>query len=201
MISLLLALALATAEPPASPTGTAPARTATAPVSVTESRAPDGTLMLVHETIVDAPVADVWNALATAEGWKTWAVPVAWSPEPDLIETSYDPAAQPGGANTIRQRILARVPGRMIAFRTIKAPEGFPHFELFSRTTGVFELEAEGDGRTRVRTVGAGYPDSEAGRQLIGFFRDGNKISLERLQRRFAEGPLDWAAMRNPERD
>jgi len=164
-------------------------------VAVDERRALDGTLMLVHEAVVDAPVAEVWEAIATADGWRTWAVPVAWSfpDQPDIIETSYDPAARPSGPQTIRQRILARIPGRMIAFRTVKAPEGFPHFDIFGRTTGMFELEPAGERRTRVRVTGAGYPDSEAGRELIGFFRDGNRITLERLQRRFTDGPVDWS--------
>jgi uncharacterized protein YndB with AHSA1/START domain len=167
-------------------------------VAVEERRTLDGTLMLVHESVVDAPVADVWSAISTAEGWRTWAVPVAWSSpdEPDMLETSYDPDARPGDPRTIRHRVLARVPGRMIAFRTVKAPEGFPHFEIFGRTTGVFELEPVGERRTRVRVIGAGYPDNEAGRQLITFFRDGNRITLERLQRRFTEGPVDWSRER-----
>lgn len=181
--------------------GTVVYRRVDAPVTVSEEKAIDGSLRLVHETVVDAPVEQVWGAIATAEGWTSWAVPVAWAPEPDVIETSYDPSAEPGGPQTIRQRVLARVPGRMIAFRTVKAPEGFPHFEIFGRTTGVFELEPEGEGRTRIRTIGAGYPDDEAGRQLIGFFRQGNEIVLKRLQRRFTDGPVDWSAMADPERD
>ena len=162
-------------------------------VAVREDRAPDGTLMLIHEAVIPAPPDEVWQAVATAEGWRTWAVPLAWSPEPDIIETSYSPGAQPGDPSTIRQRILAAVPGRTIAFRTVKAPEGFPDFDIFGRTTGLFELEPAGEGRTRVRVVGAGYPDSEAGRRLIGFFREGNRISLERLRQRFVEGPRDWS--------
>ena len=162
-------------------------------IAVEERRAIDGSLLLIHEAIVEASIEDVWRTISTPDGWREWAVPVARAPEADVMETSYDPAAQPGGPATIRHRVLARVPGRMLAFRTIKAPEGFPHFDVFGRTTGVFELEPAGEGRTRVRTVGAGYPDNEAGRQLVAFFREGNRITLERLQRRFTDGPLDWA--------
>lgn len=162
-------------------------------VKISDARGPDGSHILIHETVIDAPVEDVWTAVATAEGWRTWAVPRSWTPEPDIIETSYSMTAVPGDSSTIRQRILARVPGRMIAFRTVKAPDGFPHFEQFRQTTGVIELEAVGEGRTRIRLTGAGYPDSEAGRQLIGFFREGNRISLERLRQRFVSGPVDWS--------
>ncbi|WP_114955124.1 SRPBCC family protein [Sphingosinicella terrae] len=168
-----------------------------APVTVSEARGLDGTHMLVHETVVDAPVEQVWAAIATPQGWREWAVPVAWHPEgePDIIETSYSPGASPGDPSTIRQRILVAVPGRLVAFRTVKAPDGFPDFDSFSRTTGLFELEPEG-GRTRLRLTGAGYPDSEAGRRLLGFFREGNRVSLERLRQRFVSGPVDWSRMR-----
>ena len=163
------------------------------PISISESRTPDGTFMLVHETVVDAPIAEVWSAISTAEGWRSWAVPVAWEQEAGVLETSYNPTASPGDPSTIRHQVVASVPGRMIALRTIKAPEGFPHFDTFARTTALFELEPEGEGRTRVRTVSAGYPDDEAGRQLIGFFREGNRTTLEQLRRRFSEGPRDWS--------
>lgn len=161
-------------------------------VSISETRAIDGSHVLSHEIIVPAAVEEVWAAIATPEGWRTWAVPVARSPEPDIIETSYSPGAEPGGPATIRQRILASIPGRMIAFRTVKAPDGFPDFDTFSRTTGLFELEPLGPERTRVRVTGAGYPDTEAGRRLLGFFRDGNKVSLGQLRERFVGGPIDW---------
>jgi uncharacterized protein YndB with AHSA1/START domain len=162
-------------------------------VTISETRAPDGSHILVHEIEIDAPAAEVWAAVATADGWRTWAVPRAWASEPDIIETSYSMTAAPGDPSTIRQRILATIPGRMIAFRTVKAPEGFPNFETFRRTTGVIELEPIGEGRTHLRLTGAGYPDTEAGRQLLGFFRDGNRISLEQLRQRFVTGPIDWS--------
>jgi hypothetical protein len=44
--------------------------------------------------------------------------------------------------------------------------------------------------------TGAGYADNEAGRLLLGFFRDGNRVSLEGLRDRFVNGPRDWAARR-----
>lgn len=152
---------------------------------------PDGSRTLVHETVVAAPAADVWQAVSTAEGWRTWAVPVAWL-EGDLLETSYAPAATRGDQTTIQQRIAARIPGRLIAFRTIKAPEGFPNFDTFRGVTHLIELEPAGESRTRVRLTSAGYPDTDAGRQLLGFFSEGNRTTLDQLSRRFAAGPIDW---------
>ena len=160
---------------------------ATAPsFAATKERAPDGTHMMTHEAIVDAPPAEVWAAVSTVEGWKSWAVPVAWSPAPDLIETSYAAAARPGDPSTIRQQILLRLPQRLMVFRTVKAPAGFPDFDTYSKVVSAFELEPAGGGRTRVRLTGAGYADTEAGRRLLGFFESGNKVSLDSLKARFA---------------
>ncbi len=177
----------------------APAAVAAQDVTMDERREADGTTTLSHTIVIDAPAAEIWAAISTAAGWQSWAVPVAWDApvEPDTIETSYNPAAQPGDPSTIRQRILARIPGRLIVFRTVKAPDGFPHFETFARTTGFMELEPLGERRTRVRVTGTGYPDTEAGRMILGFFRDGNRVSLESLRQRFVSGPRNWSAQPN----
>jgi uncharacterized protein YndB with AHSA1/START domain len=158
-------------------------------LAATRERAPDGSHLLVNETVVDAAPADVWAAISTAEGWKGWAVPVAWTPTPDMIETSYSPTAAPGDPSTIRQQVLLRVPRRLMVFRTVKAPAGFPDFDTYSKVVSAFELEPAGDGRTRVRLTGTGYEDSEAGRRLLGFFEKGNQVSLDALKARFAESP------------
>jgi len=151
-----------------------------------KERAPDGSLVLAHEIVVDAAPAAVWAAVSTAEGWKSWAVPVAWSPDPDTIETSYTSTAVPGDSSTIRQQVLLRLPERLMVFRTVKAPAGFPDFDTFAKVVTAFELEPVGEGRTRVRLTGTGYADSEAGRRLLGFFERGNAVSLEALRKRFA---------------
>lgn len=169
-----------------------PAVAQPSPITIASQREADGTHCLAHETIVDAPIAEVWTAISTAEGWRTWATPVAWA-SADLIETSYTPSASPGDPSTIRQQIVARLPGRILVFRTTGAPAGFPHFDTFSRVISFFELVPDGERRTRVRLTMTGYADTDAGRQLLGFFREGNRVSLDRLRRRFASGPLDWS--------
>ena len=165
------------------------------PVAISTSTAPDGRTTLVHQTIVAAPAARVWEAISTAQGWTGWAVPVAWL-DGDLLETSYTATAARGDPTTIQQRIAATVPGRLIVFRTVKAPDGFPNFETFRQVTHMIELEPVGESRTRVRLTSAGYADSDAGRQLAGFFRDGNRVSLERLRQRFLTGPIAWSEVR-----
>ena len=164
----------------------APSRAQDAVTVETRTEA-DGTATLVHELVVDAAAPEVWTAIATPEGWTTWAVPAAWwvDGKPDVLETSYDPGDTPGSPSTIRQRFLARIPGRLLAFRTIKAPEGFPHWDSYRLVTSVFELEPAGQ-RTRVRLTSTGYPDSEAGRALVAFFTQGNSETLKQLGARFS---------------
>lgn len=174
--------------------GAAPmAAAAQAPISISRDRGADGSHILGHQMVVNAPVAEVWTAVSSAEGWKSWAVPVAWTAEPDIIETSYTPSAKPGDPSTIRQQLLLRIPERLMVFRTVKAPQGFPDFDTYSKVTSAFELEPLGGGRTRVRLTGTGYADTEAGRRLIGFFEKGNRASLEALAKRFGGTSADPA--------
>src|SRR5688500_14045756 len=189
MIRLMTAFALLTAAAPA---------TATAPLSlqpVTEQvrSEADGTSTLSHVVIVPASPEQVWEAFPTVDGWKTWAVPVAWSePEqPQVIETSYNPAAKPGDAMNIENEFTARVPGQKLVFHTIKAPAGFPHFDALRRVTQTFELTPDGNG-TRVSLTGTGYTNDEPGQAVLAFFKGGNRVSLEMLRDRFASGPIDW---------
>lgn len=163
------------------------------PVSVTIRVEADGSRTMTHEALVVGAIADVWTAISTPQGWMTWAVPVAWrSPaDPDVLETSYNSSDQPGSSTTIQQRFVARIPGRMLAFRTIKAPAGFPHWETYRGVTSVFELEPVGH-QTRVRLTSVGYSDTDAGRALRTFFERGNSDTLQGLQRRFIAGPMDW---------
>ena len=175
----------------------APAAAAAQEVTVTDRREADGTLTLSHEVVVPAARDAVYAAVATPAGWRTWATPVSWVPadDADAIEGSYNPAARPGGTDLIRQHFVARLPGRLLVFRTVRAPQGFPHFDVYQRVTIFIELESVDAGHTRVRLTGTGYVDNEAGRLLFGFFRGGNSISLGRLRQRFVSGPLDWPAI------
>jgi uncharacterized protein YndB with AHSA1/START domain len=172
----------------------APAAASSTSVVVTKGVEADSTHTLVHEVVVRAPLTEVWPAISTAEGWQTWAVPIAWMRRdlPDILETSYDPAAKPNDAGTIHHRFTARIPGRLLAFRTVKAPAGFPHWEAYQLVSSVFELEQVGSASTRVRLTSVGYPNNQAGKQLITFFEKGNADSLEWLRQRFVEGPADW---------
>lgn len=163
----------------------------------------DGSRTLVVETLVPAAPAAVWQAISTAEGWKRWAAPSAWLVAPDLLETSYNPAARAGDPANIRQRLVATLPGRLLVFRTVQTPPGFPHAAAFMGVTQFLELIPEGS-VTRVRLTGANYPAGAEGDALLGFFTTGNRTTLDRLAAALALAPLDfltghcWAAELKP---
>jgi len=144
---------------------------------------------LVHEAVIAAPVAEVWDAFTTAEGFQSWAVPLA---EIDLrvggsIRSNYNPKGTIGDAGTIVNEILAYEPQRMLSLRNTKAPEGFPNAELFSKTWSVIYLSPVDDlrDRTRVRLVGMGYGEGGAWDDLYNFFKAGNAQTLDALRKKF----------------
>lgn len=166
-----------------------------APIRIDVSMASDTSRTLTHEMVIAAPTEAIYTAVGTVDGWRSWAVPNAWQ-LPDTgeqFEASYRPGARVGEPGNIVQQFLVRLPNRMVAFRTVRTPPGFPHASAFQRVTNVFELEPFGSA-TRVRLTSAGYPTGAAGDALLAFFREGNRTSLEQLRTRFATGPIDWAA-------
>ena len=186
MIRMMTALALLAAAAPA-------LAASVSPVTEQVRSEADGTSSLSHAVVVPASPEQVWEAITTVDGWKSWAVPVAWIElaRPQVIETSYNPAARPGDAMNIENEFTARVPVQRLVFHTIKAPAGFPHFDALRRVTHTFELAPEGSG-TRVSLTGAGYTNDESGQAVLAFFKGGNRVSLEMLRDRFSSGPIDW---------
>lgn len=155
--------------------------------SITEEA--DGTRTLVHESIIDVPIAQLWESFTTVEGWKLWGPQEAWI---DLrlggtIESSYTAGAEPGDPTNIVHRILAMVPERMIATRLDRIPEGGPvPASVMQATWAVYEMEPVDDERTRLRITGLGYLPGEEFDRVIGFFESGNTYSIQLLQANIA---------------
>lgn len=188
MRSVIAALLLALSAPSV-------AQDATISVETTS----DGTRTLVHELVIPASTDDVWKAIATTDGWRTWAVPLVREvPGTDRFEANYDPSAEPGSSSGIEQEWLSREAPRKAVFRTTRTPAGFPHAAAYLKVVSTFTLTPEGAGTTRVRLSGAGYPSGPDGDALIGFFRAGNSISLRQLHTRFTTGPIEWQVHKGP---
>jgi uncharacterized protein YndB with AHSA1/START domain len=153
--------------------------------------------MIVHRTTIAAPPAAVWQAISTADGWRTWAVPVAYLDElrpGAMLETSYRADARRGDPANIHNTVVAYLPEKMLAFAATNAPPNFPDRELLRDLASVIELEPVGAGATRVTASMMGYGTDPKYDRLFEFFTNGNALTLRQLRERFATGPVDWAA-------
>lgn len=162
--------------------------------------APDGSRVLRQSVEVPASVAEVWEALTTTAGVRSWAVPVA---DVDfrlggIWESSYRLDARIGDPGNIRNRFISYLPLRMVSIQAIQAPPGFPHADLLPELFTVIELEGLGPNRARVTISGVGYREGEGYDVLHRHFDAGNAWSLEQLRKRFADGPVDWQAVLAP---
>lgn len=158
---------------------------------------PGGGRVLQLSIVVNAPPKAVWEAFTTSEGFRAWAVPVAWVDfrVGGVMESSYQPAAKVGDAENIKNQIVAYVPGRLLSIRNIQTPSGLKHRELFGQVVQTIEFDDFGAGRTRVTMTGVGWGPGEGFDYLYRHFEWGNAYSLAELKKRFDTGPVDWAAM------
>jgi uncharacterized protein YndB with AHSA1/START domain len=143
---------------------------------------------LEHEAIIDAPVADVWDAFTTNDGAETWMVAQA---EIDLrvggdMRTSYNPKSNLNDEFTIVNRIISFEPQRMLSIQNVQAPTGFKHPELFQQTWSVLYFEPLGPKQTHVRIVGLNYGEGADWDVVYGHFKGGNAYVLDKLKQRFA---------------
>jgi uncharacterized protein YndB with AHSA1/START domain len=186
----LVALALA---------GIAHAQTpAQSPVATVLTPEADGTTTLDQRVVVNAPLAEAWQALTTSEGWRGWAAPFAMVDFRlgGFIETSYRPDAQAGAPENIRNQIIAYLPNRMFAIRNVQAPpKAAFDVATFQSMHTVVLLEPLSDRTTAVAFVQPGYRSGEPYDTVLKHFRWGNGWTLEQLKKRFDVGPVDWARL------
>lgn len=158
----------------------------------------------VSEGVVKASASTVWKVFSTAEGFKNLGPALC---EMDFrvggqIRSHYNPKGTLGDEGTIHNEILSFEPERMLSIRIKKPPQGFPFAEAtWQATWTVISFSDLGEGRTHVRIVGFGYPETEDGRKMRQFFESGNAWTLTRLQKHFdaaAPGPTGPAHAADP---
>jgi len=165
-----------------------------AEVENTSFTAADGSRVLRHEAVVDAPVADVWEAFTTTEGVMTWMVPraVVDFGVGGTLEASYSLDATFPSEDNIRHEFLSYLPNEMISMRVIQCPPGLPHAEILAELWAVITFEEVGPDQTRVAIAGVGYQPGEPYDSVYNFFDQGNSWTFTQLQKRFVDGPIDW---------
>lgn len=170
-----------------------------AEVENTSYTAADGSRVLRHEGVVDAPVAEVWEAFTTTEGVMSWMVPKAVVDfgVGGTLEASYSFDAEFPSPDNIKHEFLAYLPNEMIAMRVIQCPPGTPHKEILEELWAVITFEPVADDRTRVAIAGVGYGEGEGYDAVYRFFDQGNAWTFTQLQKLFTEGPIDWQRKRD----
>lgn len=148
-----------------------------------------GTRIMRAVLELDVPIESAWDAFTTEAGLRAWAAPnvsVDFTVG-GLIRSSYNPAADLDGPESIHQRVLAYEPMRLLSMRTIKAPAGFPHARAITNTWGVTRFEALSPGRTRVTFASMGWDEGPEWDDAWTFFEQGNAMVFERLREVLAE--------------
>jgi uncharacterized protein YndB with AHSA1/START domain len=177
--ALLAAGATAAATPSSFPTAkTYPG------VTDTSFTADNGERVMRLSIEVAAEPAQVWHVFSTAEGWRALGVKAAYVNfrQGGVIETSYKAGAPQGDPDNIKNQVVAFVPERLLVFRNVQAPRGFPNAALFARVTSVVLIEPLGPGRTRVTLSGDGYGAGAGFDDLYGKFLGGNAYTLVGLK-------------------
>jgi len=156
---------------------------------------PNGSRVLKLSITIDAPVEKIWKLLISAEGWQSWAVPVAWVDFGigGMVETSYTATAVRGQPGNIKNAILAYVPEQLLVLRNVQAPVNFEHAEEFGKTATVINLRSISKNRSQIELDGVGFLTTPAFDTLLKQFRFGDSWTLEHLKRAAEHGPVDWA--------
>jgi uncharacterized protein YndB with AHSA1/START domain len=142
---------------------------------------------IVTEAVVDAPVSRVWEAFTTKAGMESWMV-ASGDIDPRVggrMRTSYRKGADLEGDTAIHQTILSIDPERMLSYRTVKSPAGFPFAATIGQTWTVIYFEPLDARRTKVTVKMLGYANDAESQKMRAFFEGGNKATLDALVKRF----------------
>ena len=145
--------------------------------------------VIITEGTVKAPIDTVWRAWTTKEGIESWMVAKT---EIELRigalwRTSYNRDSNLDDDASIHQEILAFDPGRMLSFRTIKPPKGFPFPTAILKTWTVVYFEPVDSGQTKITSRMMGYTGDAESQTMRAFFERGNKATLDNFVRKVEE--------------
>jgi uncharacterized protein YndB with AHSA1/START domain len=152
--------------------------------------------VLRAEVVVPAPVDAVWDAWTTGPGIRSFFAPEG---RVDLkVDGTFDVWFNPNGGPDERgaegMRILDVDPGRRFVF-TWNAPPSIRSIRG-RRTVVVLEFAAAGERATRLRFTHLGWGEGADWDKAYDYFDHAwGGFVLPSLVRRFAIGPIDWAAL------
>lgn len=156
---------------------------------------PGGERVLRHELVIEASLEELWNAMTTEDGLKSFMVPTAkvelktggaW-------ETNYRAGSRIGDPDNIRNQVLCYIPLEMLALKinlTAAFPEGPRNAGTLFAVMTFKQLEPK---RVLVTESMLGWGRGPDWDKTYGFFEWGNAYTLGQLYKRFVEGPVDWS--------
>jgi len=148
---------------------------------------------IVKTVTVKAPVEEAWKAWTTAEGIKTFFAPDARveARPGGPFEIYFNPYAKPGLKGADGMVFLAVQEKKMLSF-TWNSPPYMPEVRG-QLTSVVVRFEPAGEARTQVRLTHSGWGDGGQWDQSFAYFDKAWGNVLANLEKRFVEGPRNWA--------
>ena len=145
------------------------------------------------EIMVNASIAEVWDAWTTNEGIKSFFAP-GGNVELRIdgpYQVYFDPEGEAGLKGADDMIVLAYQPEKMLSF-TWNAPPHLPNVRP-QRTHVVVRLVPQENGRVLVTLCHDGWGEGDEWDQAFDYFvRAWQKTVLPRLRYRFEHGPVDW---------
>lgn len=178
-LSAAIALTLWTAPAMAMPDPPAPA------FEQVKGTAGDGTRFYEDSLVINAPAARLWAAFTDINVYRQWAVPVSAIDFRigGAIEASYDPKGHIGDPQNIRNAFIAYIPGRLLVFQNVQAPDLLPGKADYGKTVKTVEFASLGPNQTRVTVSGMGFANGAGFDQLYAFFSQGDGQMLVSLKK------------------
>lgn len=148
------------------------------------------------ETIINAPVPEVWEVWTTQKGLESFLAPEC---RIDLridgtLDIYFYPEAPEGQRGAEGLRILSVQPNKMYSFSWINPPD-FP--EIRNQRTHVilkFFPKGKQNSKTRLVLIHDGWGDGEIWDQAYQYFvKAWRDTVLFRLNYRFDKGPVNWS--------
>jgi uncharacterized protein YndB with AHSA1/START domain len=139
---------------------------------------------------VNAPASEVWRVFSTSEGAEEFFAEKAniglaiGGP----YEIQFDPKDERSGTRGLK--ILSYAPEEMISFQW-NAPPEFPEVRN-GGTWVVVEMRPMNPHRTHVTITHLGWKDGPEWDQAYAHFQRGWSELMNRLEKRFTDGPIDW---------
>jgi uncharacterized protein YndB with AHSA1/START domain len=150
---------------------------------------------IYKEAIIPAPRDEIWKAWTTSEGACTFFAPQAHI---DLTiggpyELYFVPTAPEGARGSEGCKVLSYLPLEMLSFDW-NAPPHFPDLRNGPHTWIVLRFDEVPGKGTKIRVAHLGWREGEDWDKVYHYFDRAWDVVLQRLARRFSEGPIDWKA-------